>query len=832
VEKRFVTFLVLSLAFWILYPRIHMALFPRDPVEQPAGAVGEVDPGDEDGKRAEDDQVAENGQQANSPAPGDVAAEIEGDEAAIGSGDADKEAGKLEQDYTLQRWTLGTLDPESPYAMLVTANSRGGSIERVELNSPRYHDLDDHSGYLGELAPIEYDEGGCWITVVGPGTPASMAVTSAPGVNPGLHGPTYEADADGVQRETRRGDRIVSVDGQAIANPEQFALVMAETKPGQAIDIEVDRPRSDGEFDKLVFKATLVDRPLAVIRPDLRWEGADAKVEQPLSFLSTLHQIGDKQVTMGADDIKGLASLNSENWAAVPLKPEGDAGEGIEFRRQVTPAELKKLGLTGAIDIVKRYRLGKKAAPDSSNHKSDAYSLSLEIEITNRSDESRKIGYRIQGPTGLPLEGWWYSSKVHPSKWFAATGARDVVWESPKGRHELISCAKLTEQAKETPDNPNIVLVADQEVSKLGYVGCDAQYFAVAMLPPLTQAENDPYTDPSNYLMSNMAARAVGPLDLERKKRTDVTFVVDATATSVPAGESIKSRYTIYAGPKEAELLDELGLSECISYGLFGRISRPMTGLLHLFYRITRNYGIAIIMLTILVRGALFPLGRKMALNAQKMQELAPEMKKIADKYKNDLEKRTQAQRELFAKHNYNPFSGCLVMFFQVPIFIGLYRGISVDVALRQSPLIPGLQWCSNLAGPDMALHWRGVLPEFLAAPTGYLGPYLNILPLITVALFLVHQKLFTPPPTDEQQQMQQQIMKFMMLFMGVMFHKVASGLCIYFIASSIWGLAERLLLPKKKGGTDGQAADGTDPKPNAPSEAAVAERARRKKRK
>jgi YidC/Oxa1 family membrane protein insertase len=63
----------------------------------------------------------------------------------------------------------------------------------------------------------------------------------------------------------------------------------------------------------------------------------------------------------------------------------------------------------------------------------------------------------------------------------------------------------------------------------------------------------------------------------------------------------------------------------------------------------------------------------------------------------------------------------------------------------------------------------------------------------------MLHQKLFTPPPTDEQQKMQQSVMKFMMLFMGVMFHKVAAGLCIYFIASSLWGLAERLLLPKTK---------------------------------
>jgi YidC/Oxa1 family membrane protein insertase len=75
----------------------------------------------------------------------------------------------------------------------------------------------------------------------------------------------------------------------------------------------------------------------------------------------------------------------------------------------------------------------------------------------------------------------------------------------------------------------------------------------------------------------------------------------------------------------------------------------------------------------------------------------------------------------------------------------------------------------------------------------------LNILPLFTVALFVVHQKLFTPPATDEQSQMQLTMMKYMTLFMGFLFFKVASGLCLYFIASSLWGIAERTLVPKPK---------------------------------
>ena len=225
-----------------------------------------------------------------------------------------------------------------------------------------------------------------------------------------------------------------------------------------------------------------------------------------------------------------------------------------------------------------------------------------------------------------------------------------------------------------------------------------------------------------------------------------------------------------------------------------------MQWILHFLYSIVGNYGIAIILLTVMVRASMYPLSRKQALNMIKMQELQPELKKLQEKYKKDLEKRTKAQQDLFRKHNYNPMGGCLVMFLQLPIFLGLYRALMVDIELRQAPLFSeNIRWCSNLAGPDMLFDWTSWMPDFVTQATGFLGlgPYFNLLPLFTVFLFIFQQKMFMPPPADEQQAMQQKIMKYMMVVIGFMFYKVASGLCIYFIASSLWGIAERKLLPK-----------------------------------
>jgi YidC/Oxa1 family membrane protein insertase len=177
-------------------------------------------------------------------------------------------------------------------------------------------------------------------------------------------------------------------------------------------------------------------------------------------------------------------------------------------------------------------------------------------------------------------------------------------------------------------------------------------------------------------------------------------------------------------------------------------------------------------------------------------------MDRITEKYKTDMQKRSQAINELYRKHSINPLGGCLPLFLQLPVFIGLYRSIMVDVELRQTPLFGhSIRWCSDLSAPDMLFDWSAVMPDFVNNGIGLfgLGPYFNVLPLVTVAMFLVSMKISMPPPTTEQAVMQQKMMKYMTIFMAVLFYKVASGLCLYFIASSIWGIGERKLLNAAK---------------------------------
>jgi len=262
-------------------------------------------------------------------------------------------------------------------------------------------------------------------------------------------------------------------------------------------------------------------------------------------------------------------------------------------------------------------------------------------------------------------------------------------------------------------------------------------------------------------------------------------------------------------------------LKDLVYYGWFGPVARVMLQVLHYFYGIVGNYGIAIIMLTVLVRGAMFPISYKQTKNMARMQALKPELDRITEKYKTDMQKRQQAMQELYRKHKINPLGGCLPLFIQMPIFIGLYRSLMIDVELRQSPLFgPNIRWCSDLAAPDMFLNWSPIMPRFINDGIGLfgLGPYLNILPLVTVALFLVTQKMAMPAPTNEQAALQQKMMKYMTLFMAILFYKVAAGLCLYFIASSLWGIGERKMLPKSQIGGDASAASPNGAKPDKPS--------------
>jgi YidC/Oxa1 family membrane protein insertase len=648
-----------------------------------------------------------------------------------------------------EEWlTLGSADPSDPYRMLVTLTNRGAALARIELSDPKYRDIDVRSGYLGHIVvDPKVQVTGCPVQLVGKGTPAEKAGLLV-------------------------GDLITAVNDNAIKSPEAMKEVLGRYKPGRTIDLKVLR---DGKEQTL--KATLTRYPLEVIRAPYPLEmmptPEDGPVpmnsDDPLSMLLTLQQIDDQKLPSDDKEIKLDAELKDVALRnGVWQKVEADR-EHVVF--------VKKMPKFG-VEVQKTYRLKKVPEESLKDPNFKGYHLTVEVKIVNASDKERKVAYRLDGPNSLPTEGYWYANKVCPN-WWQAAGLRDVVVSFDQGGMKMVTC----------PNIPNEKKPEAWEGQSVTCIGVDAQYFSAVLIPQ--------YENPLDQWFAYSQPVAVGKVDPLHKNWTNTSVRLVSLPHTLKAGQSISQEYQLFAGPKKPTLIAEYGLSSLVYYGWFGWVAEPMLAILHTFYAIVCNYGIAIIMLTVLVRGCMFPLSFKQAVGAQKMAEIQPEMKRISEKYKKDTEGRTKAMQELYRKYNYNPFSGCLVIFIQLPVFLGLYRSLMVDVELRDAPLLSSaVRWCSNLAAPDMLFDWHRFMPMFAE---NWLGPFFNILPILTIILFLWQQHKMMPPPTDDQQAMQQKMMKYMMIFMGVMFFKVASGLCIYFIASSLWGLGERQFLPKKK---------------------------------
>ena len=256
----------------------------------------------------------------------------------------------------------------------------------------------------------------------------------------------------------------------------------------------------------------------------------------------------------------------------------------------------------------------------------------------------------------------------------AAPGLRDVVAQFNGGRPDEVTPMSLADpEFKKTWGH----------VSSLDYIAVDAQYFAVALIPIKPE--------PDAIWFDDIKPIRVGAIPAEKynNRLMNISCRLDSYTFTLASRCRDRAPFSGFRRPEASVSARSIWPGQCaVAIAHLLRLVRlrgaPMLVALHFFYRIVGNYGISIIMLTVLVRGCMFPVSRRQALSMQKMQALQPEMKRIAEKYKNDAEKRTKAQQELFRQNNANPLGGCLPAILQLPIFVGLYRSLMVDVELRE----------------------------------------------------------------------------------------------------------------------------------------------------
>ena len=277
---------------------------------------------------------------------------------------------------------------------------------------------------------------------------------------------------------------------------------------------------------------------------------------------------------------------------------------------------------------------------------------------------------------------------------------------------------------------------------------------------------------------------------------------------TVSPGQSTALSTRLFAGAKESSVLDKyeaagipkFGLA--IDWGWFRWFEKPIFGLLKWLFAMSGNFGVAIILLTLIVRGVMFPVAQRQFASMAAMKAIQPKMKALQERYKDDKAKQQEEIMALYKKEGVNPLAGCLPIFLQMPVFFALYKVLMLAVEMRHQPFFG---WIHDMSAPDPKpiLNLFGYLPF---TPPSFLA--IGVLALLLGITMWLQFKL-NPAQMDPAQQQVFAIMPWMMMFIMAPF---AAGLLIYWITSNVLTIAQQKFLyarhPELKAQADKDAAD------------------------
>ena len=247
-------------------------------------------------------------------------------------------------------------------------------------------------------------------------------------------------------------------------------------------------------------------------------------------------------------------------------------------------------------------------------------------------------------------------------------------------------------------------------------------------------------------------------------------------------------QFSLFFGPKSMQILNDAGhsLNKALDFGMFDILAKPCVWLMNKLYSVIPNYGIAIIVLTIVIKAILWPLGSKSYKSMSEMKKIQPLMKEIREKYKNDKKKMNEEVMSLYRTYKINPLGGCLPMVVQLPVFFALYRMLYQAIELRHAPFF---LWIDDLSAPDRLFRFNVDGIPFMEPPYG-----IPVLTIIMGATMLLQQKM-SPPMGDPTQA---KIMMFMPLIFTVIFINFSAGLVLYWLVNNVLSISQQYYIQKK----------------------------------
>lgn len=367
-----------------------------------------------------------------------------------------------------------------------------------------------------------------------------------------------------------------------------------------------------------------------------------------------------------------------------------------------------------------------------------SYKMGLNVRIINKSEQN------IQGQAIVGLKKLMPKDVVR----FGFSGPSAHI----NGKLEQIAVKDIAKQ--------------NTYAGQVDWIAVEDRYFITALMP--NQGGNGElrlFLNGQNLITSKYAA---APMEIQARMQASL-------------------EYDLFIGPKKVNILKQIGhqLDKAVDFGWFDFIAKPFLAFLNFLYQYIPNYGVVIIILTLLIKIVLWPLGNKGYKSMAEMKKLQPLMAEIKEKYKGDKKRIQEETMQLYKTYKVNPVGGCLPMVVQIPVFFAFYRMLYQAIELRHAPFIG---WINDLSAPDRLGNFGFSIP-FMEAPYG-----IPVLTIIMGGTMYLQQKM-TPAVGDATQA---KIMQFMPLAFTVIFINFSSGLVLYWLVNNVVSIAQQYYIQKK----------------------------------
>jgi YidC/Oxa1 family membrane protein insertase len=321
-----------------------------------------------------------------------------------------------------------------------------------------------------------------------------------------------------------------------------------------------------------------------------------------------------------------------------------------------------------------------------------------------------------------------------------------------------------------------------------GWLGITDRYWMAALAPPANQPATGSFRVTPAVGYNVFEANVVGP------------------AQKLAPGAAAANSTHAFAGAKVVPVLQgyekALGIPQfdrAVDWGLLSFLTRPLFVVVEFFYQHVGNFGLAILLLTVCVRGLFFPLANKSFESATRMKKVQPQMNEIKKKFDKDPQKQQQEMMALYQREKINPLGGCLPMLFQIPVFLALYKVLSVTIEMRQAPFFG---WIHDLSqrDPTTIMNLFGALPydpSLVPVLGGVFGTYLHVgvWPLMYMVTMFLSMSM---TPTTGMDPAQQQVMKFMPILFSFFVTNLAVGLVIYWCWSNVLSILQQYIIMRR----------------------------------